>query len=143
MSEETPPQQPGEATPAHPDGTEIPRPDAASYDSSSIKVLKGLDAQLTHTPAGKTSPAPAKPSTTAAAPAASSAASAPAHAEATPLQFKLDSFECQACTVRWRDRTTQPEAVLALQQIQVRAGPVTQDLGQPIAIDLAAQFGGP
>ena len=106
-------------------------------------VLKGLDAQLTHTPAGKTSPAPAKPSTTAAAPAASSAASAPAHAEATPLQFKLDSFECQACTVRWRDRTTQPEAVLALQQIQVRAGPVTQDLGQPIAIDLAAQFGGP
>ena len=106
-------------------------------------VLKGLDAQLTHTPAGKTTPAPAKPSTTAAAPAASSAASAPAHAEATPLQFKLDSFECQACTVRWRDRTTQPEAVLALQQIQVRAGPVTQDLGQPIAIDLAAQFGGP
>lgn len=105
-------------------------------------VLKGLDAQLTRNAAGKATTTPAQTSATPPLPAAS-AASAPASPDTTPLQFKLDTLECQACTVRWRDRTTQPEATLALQHIQLRAGPLTQDLSQPIAIDLAAQLGGP
>lgn len=105
-------------------------------------VLKGLDTQLTRAPAGKAAPALTADSVAPPSPPASSA-SAPTTAPAPPLQFKLDSFECQACSVRWRDRTTQPEATLALQQIQLRAGPLTQDLSQAIAIDLTAQFGGP
>lgn len=105
-------------------------------------ILKGLDTQLTRAQAGKAAPAPVGDNTAAPSPAAS-AASAPAATAAPAMQFQLGNFECQACSLRWRDRTTQPEATLALQQIQLRAGPVTQDLSQAIAVDLAAQFGGP
>jgi DNA gyrase subunit B len=44
MSAETPPQQPGDAAPVPANGADHSRPDAGSYDTSSIKMLKGLDA---------------------------------------------------------------------------------------------------
>jgi len=96
--------------------------------------LQGLEAQYTHAASG---------AATAPASAASTPAPASTSAPAPGPQFKLAEFQCSACTLRYLDRSTQPEAQLTLQQIQLKLGPLSQDLSQPIAIDLAAQLGGP
>lgn len=90
-------------------------------------LVQGLQAVVTRRPVADQAP---PPPATATPPAA-------------PLRWRIETVRCEDCSVQVDDTTTRPAARFALQSLQLRAGPVSDDLGQPIAIALDGRLGGP
>lgn len=93
-------------------------------------TLQGLRAELRRE---KTPPAPAAKATETPAP----------QAAASTVHWQVERVGCEDCEVRWHDTAVAPAVQLALAQSHWTLGPLSDDLSQPIQLQLEGRLGGP